>query len=166
MARNIRHTPNDPLKLVEVDEVTVVVPVYRDENGCLIPAHLTPTADGYCVLQGGTREEGKWRKLLHRWTWEQANGPIPEGLVIDHLCRNRACCNPEHLEPVSPEENVKRGIGVAAKFAARTHCDNGHEFNENNTTYYRTGDRVGRRRCKVCNRATTARYLERKKANG
>lgn len=64
-------------------------------------------ADGYgCLIQ-----DGKWHRA-HRWFWERANGPVPTGLVIDHLCRMPACVNPAHLEPVTNAENIRRGTGT------------------------------------------------------
>lgn len=87
---------------------------------------------------------------VHRWTWEQANGPVPDGLELDHLCRNRGCVNPEHIEAVTHEVNTQRGKflehGSSAEF-----CKNGHPRTPEN--------RVGRKErrgvsgeCKVCHR--------------
>lgn len=94
------------------------------------------------------------RNLLgHRVIWEHINGPIADGLHIDHLCRNRGCFNPQHLEPVTPRENLMRGASLSAQNAAKTHCVNGHEFTEANT-YYRP-DRFGRI-CRTCRDAALA----------
>src|SRR4030095_828263 len=71
--------------------------------------------------------EGK-RHLTHRLTYEHFKGPIPQGLEPDHLCRNRACGNPDHLEPVTHRVNSLRGVGPSAKCAVQTHCKHGHPF--------------------------------------
>lgn len=68
------------------------------------------------------------RTYTHRLAYELFVGPISEGLQLDHLCRNRACCNPHHLEPVEPGENTRRG-----EPANRTHCPQGHAYDEANT---------------------------------
>lgn len=85
----------------------------------------------------------------HRFAYEALRGPIPDGLVIDHLCRRRNCVNPDHLEPVTTRTNVLRGEGPAARNARRTHCMQGHRFDAVNT-YVRPD---GSRTCRSCNNA-------------
>lgn len=88
-----------------------------------------------------SREVGSVR--AHRWAYENAVGPIPEGLTIDHLCRNTRCVNPEHMEPVTASENVKRAR------RAQTHCKRGHEFTPENT--HRTMEAgYPKRTCRAC----------------
>lgn len=93
----------------------------------------------------------------HRFAFQLTHGPIPLGLTIDHLCRNRGCVNPAHLEAVSMRENTLRGIGGPANNARKTHCYLGHPLDEANTTIYeRDGKPV--RRCRACHRRRAAAY--------
>ena len=96
----------------------------------------------------GTLSQGYGRMRgasAHRIAYEQAKGPIPEGLTIDHLCRNRACGNPDHMQAVTNRENVLRGVGPTARNARKTHCPKGHPFDEANTFTGR-----GYRECRTC----------------
>ncbi len=81
----------------------------------------------------------------HRVMYELLVGPIPEGMCLDHLCKNRGCVRPDHLEPVTLAENTLRGEGRGAKNARMTHCGRGHEFTPDNTHTHGT-----RRRCRTC----------------
>jgi len=104
-----------------------------------------PPRGGY----GSFTYRGKER-FAHRWIYEQANGPIPKGLEIDHLCRNQLCVNVEHLEAVTHRENVLRGDNFTARKARQTHCIHGHPFDEENTIV--RIDAKGRtgRQCRTC----------------
>lgn len=95
---------------------------------------------------GRVRVDGK-KVLVHVWVWGQFVGPVPEGLELDHLCRNPPCCNPEHLEPVTHRVNVLRGEAPAAAHARKTHCPRNHPYDEQNTRIYR-----GSRYCIACQR--------------
>lgn len=98
--------------------------------------------DGY-----GTAHFGNKRYRAHRLSYETLVGPIPEGLVIDHLCRNKACVNPDHLEPVTNKENLLRGFTETRYHSTKTHCKNGHEYNEENTQFGNS-----QRYCRPCAR--------------
>lgn len=87
----------------------------------------------------------------HRVAYELANGPIPDGLELDHLCRNRYCVNPAHLEPVTFAENQRR------RAMAVTECPKGHPYDEANTYNGPRG-----RNCRACNAEAQMRYQARK----
>lgn len=84
----------------------------------------------------------------HRFAYELLVGPIAAGMHLDHLCRNKACVNPAHLEMVTPRVNILRGFGPSARAAAKTHCLNGHPFDETNTRITPSG----KRQCRICAR--------------
>lgn len=99
--------------------------------------------------------------LAHRLAYEWSGGTIPAGLTIDHLCRNRWCVNPDHLEPVTRGENNLRGGSPWAENARKTHCHRGHEFTAENTYTHK-----GMRHCRECARLMKrqARLLRARKA--
>lgn len=124
-------------------------------------------SDQPCDLWDGSKDRGGYGRQkvnginlpVHRLAWEAVNGPVPDGRVLDHLCRNRACLNPTHLEPVTGRENTLRGIGPTALNALKTHCKRGHPLSGKNLQKLPGG----RRGCASCKRtAANARYAKRK----
>lgn len=84
----------------------------------------------------------------HRFSYEYFFKAIPAGMQLDHLCRNTACVNPDHLELVTPQVNILRSNGISAINARKITCINGHEFNLFNTYI----DKNGKRYCRECDR--------------
>lgn len=114
---------------------------YRDPNG-------------YGRITDGDRKVHQ----AHRVLYELIVGPIPEGLVLDHLCRNTGCVNPGHLEPVTDVENIQRGFN---HYLTKTHCPSGHPYRGTNLGRMNAS---GSRRCLTCHRENERKRRDRRKA--
>jgi len=136
-----------------------------DQNGP-IPEYRPDL--GPCWLwTGGVRESGYGYFWLdtrsassisaHTAGWRLLRGPIPEGLEPDHLCRVRRCVNPEHLEPVTHQENMHRSEMIGG-YVRQTHCKYGHPFDEANTYQAPRG-----RECRKCNVIRVRAWRQRQK---
>lgn len=125
----------------------------RNAKGCWIW--------GGVVQKNGYGRVSKDSKLLlvHRAVYEAILGSIPDGMALDHLCRNRLCVNPEHLEPVTCQENLMRSeITLASINVKKDRCLNGHSFDLANT--YIRKDRKNNRGCRACRHAAVLRFKE------
>lgn len=113
-------------------------------------------AKGYGLLWD---TPGKRSRRVHQVVYDIYIGEMPEGMQVDHLCRNKSCANPAHLEAVTPRENTLRGDGPTAQNARKTHCPQGHEYSEENTRITPAGWRM----CLTCERERNhAAYLRRR----
>ncbi len=117
---------------------------------------------GYGKFRIGSNADGSRKmELAHRLAWVLFYGDdIPPGMQIDHLCRNRGCVNPSHLEVVTPQENTIRGTAAQRTRETRaliTHCPQGHPYAGDNLHLSPSG----KRRCRACGRAATARWSAR-----
>lgn len=115
------------------------------DNGCW-QWNKSLAHDGYGVISLGL-----FNNFAHRFSYAVFVDEIPKGRQLDHLCRNRGCVNPEHLEPVTVKENLMRGEGIAAKNAKKTICPQGHAYTGTNNR----GDRI----CHMCMRSRKERVL-------
>lgn len=111
----------------------------------LFAGYIAPNGYGYFYVRGSGY--GSSPVIAHRVMYENEVGRISDGKQLDHLCRVRACINPEHLEPVTLKENVLRGIGITARNAKKTHCPKGHLLDQ----ISRNKDKAYRR-CATCHR--------------
>lgn len=130
-----------------------------DESGCW--RWTGARAHGYGRFWAGRRSAAGHpsAEMAHRFAYELLVGQIPDGLEIDHLCRNRACVNPAHLEPVTRLINQRRGNAPMQAQRKQTHCKRGHAFDDENTYIWR-----GMRRCRRCQAADARRYRSKARA--
>lgn len=136
------------MKTTPLDRFRAKVRIQAD--GCLIWTAATDR-NGY----GGFRAGSRWVRA-HRWYYQYINGPVPDELVIDHLCRVRSCVNPDHLRAVTFRENqlAPGSESSAASNAFKTHCSRGHRFAPANM-YENTYRRYRARKCRACTNANS-----------
>lgn len=142
---NVKGTP---YKFIRGHHSRILLPAFIvHESGCWIWRGVS-NGDGYgCIMRGNKTY------LVHRVFYEHLIGPIPSGRQIDHLCRNRKCVYPRHLEAVTQQENIRRGE-TGINMRSKTHCPQGHEYNETNTMHTKNGQR----RCRPCLRMHARKY--------
>lgn len=137
------------------------------ENGCW--EWTGGLTDGYgsfalAVVTGQPQRHVR----AHRWAYENLVGPVPKGKELDHLCRNRACVNPDHLQAVSKSENILRGLGAPAINSRKQFCKRGHAFSGDNLALTEKGGKIYRR-CRECVRVLRGhirRYSKKQYAKG
>lgn len=133
--------------------------IAREDNGCWTWLG-TKTPKGYG--QTSSKRLGQKKMYTHRIMFEHSNGPISNGLQVDHLCRNPSCCNPAHLEAVTPRENTIRGESprlVAERHRAISVCPHGHDYTPENTHT----DNRGARSCKECRKIQHKKWDDKRK---
>ena len=112
------------------------------------------TSEGY-----GTISVNGKSAFTHRLAYEECYGPIPKDKQIDHLCRNRRCANPSHMEVVTSRENTLRGNGICAQQARRAVCPKGHPYEGYNLYVHR-----GKRYCRICRNVNWKNSMRNRKA--
>lgn len=146
-----KRTPAIERFLAKVDK-DGPVPEHRPDLGPCWRWKASTARNGYALFHSPEARHA------HRWSYMHFVGPIPDGAELDHLCRNRSCSRPEHLEPVTHLVNLRRGRSFVNQQRLITHCPKGHAYDEQNTYLYR-----GMRMCRACRAEHTHKKdLERK----
>ena len=148
----ISHKGRAPVSIRERIEASIEV----SPEGCWV-WQKSKNSRGYGQMWVGSRADGTRRtEKAHRAAYTAFIGKIPEGLHLDHLCRNPSCVNPAHLEPVTPQVNVLRGETQVARNVAKTHCPHGHEYTEANTYMNKR-----KRYCRTCGTVSSREWARR-----
>ena len=143
----------DPLGSLRPEPIARFWPKVNKTEHCWIWTG-SKDQDGYGMFSD------KVNHRAHRWLFVYLNGPIEDGMVLDHLCRNTSCVNPGHLEVVTNDENLERGWGRRIKTGLSNECINGHEYTPNNTYI----NPLGRKVCRACSAVSRARYKRKQAA--
>lgn len=140
------------ISVAPLDERLEALSIPEPNSGCwLWLGHLKDNDYGTLAV----KIDGIWRtQLAHRVSYETSRGPIPDGMDLDHKCRNRSCINPDHLEPVTRSENLRRSPLMGFSMGRKVRCPKGHPYSGTNNR--------GQRICKVCMAAAQARSRKRK----
>lgn len=172
MNATIHSIDGEELVPVAIDPETSFIAEVNDKQAkmaALLGAAFWHKVDrtGECWLWTGRGDAGGYGRVhydgrdgyAHRLAYELLVGAIPDGLVIDHLCRVRNCVNPAHLEVVTQRENILRSDGAGAVNARKTHCKRGHEFTPENTIRIAQG-----RNCRTCLRMLQREWARKRRA--
>ncbi len=146
-----RSHENKKIKPIEIYLTRFLQRIQIDEKGCWVWAH-SKSGSGYGEFCVNNKVYS-----THCFIYEYYHGSINPNLEIDHLCRNQLCVNPLHLEQVTHQQNVLRGISPAARGAKKTHCPQGHEYTPENTCV------SSGRHCLTCARVSCHNYYQKRK---